>query len=359
MPAKDANVDRRRDVLLGSLTTLRIGGVATHMADVDREADVVDAVHDTGARREALFVLGEGSNVVVGDAGFVGLAARMKTRGVDVRREGRRVVVDVAAGERWDALVEQAVREGWRGVECMSGIPGLVGGTPIQNVGAYGQEVADTITSVRAFDRVSKSFVEMKKDACGFGYRTSIFKRNDRWIVTGVRFELDLAAEAAPPPYAELARALSVPVGTRVSLRTLRETVLSLRRAKGMVLDPSDPESVSAGSFFVNPVVPVATLADVEARVGQRPPAFDAGDGHVKLAAAWLVEQAGFPKGWTRGRVGVSRKHALALVNRGGATARELLATARVIRDAVRARFRVELEPEPVLVGCSWEEDAL
>jgi UDP-N-acetylmuramate dehydrogenase len=354
-----ANVDRRRDVPLGPLTTLRIGGVATEMVDVDREAHVVDAVRDTDARGEALFVLGEGSNVVVGDAGFAGLAARMRTRGVDVRREGHRVVVDVAAGERWDALVERAVREGWRGVECMSGIPGLVGGTPIQNVGAYGQEVADTITSVRAFDRVKGSFVEMGKDACGFGYRASIFKRNDRWIVTGVRFGLDVAAEATPPRYAELSRALSVSDGARVPLGTLRETVLALRRAKGMVLDPSDAESVSAGSFFVNPVVPVAVLANVEARAGQRPPAFDAGDGHVKLAAAWLVEQAGFPKGWTRGRVGVSRKHALALVNRGGATARELLATARTIRDQVRARFGVELEPEPVLVGCSWEEDAL
>jgi UDP-N-acetylmuramate dehydrogenase len=350
---------RRTHVPLAPLTTLRIGGVAAEMVDIDREADVVDAVHEAEGRRAPLFVLGEGSNVVVGDDGFAGLVARMSTRGVDVHREGSRVVVDVAAGEHWDTFVERAVSEGWRGVECMSGIPGLVGATPIQNVGAYGQEVGETIVQVRAYDRAAASFVEIDGHACGFGYRASAFKRSERWIVTRVRFALEVGAAASPPHYAELSRALSAAEGVDVPLRTLRNTVLALRRGKGMVIDSNDPDSVSAGSFFVNPVVDAATLADVEARAGERPPAFDAGAGRFKLAAAWLVERAGFPKGWGTQRVGVSRKHALALVNRGGATARELLATARGIRDKVRTSFGVELEPEPVLVGCSWDEPAV
>jgi UDP-N-acetylmuramate dehydrogenase len=349
---------RRTDVPLAPLTTLRIGGPAAQMVDLDREADAVDASADAANRGERLFVLGEGSNVVVGDGGFAGLVARVSMRGIAVRPEGDRVVVDVGAGEGWDAFVERSVREGWRGLECMSGIPGLVGATPIQNVGAYGQEVADTIACVRAFDRAAGAFVEMDRRACGFGYRASVFKRSDRWIVTSVRFELETGRDAVPARYAELSRALSAGEGTRVPLSTLRETVLGLRRAKGMVLDADDPESVSAGSFFVNPIVDGAALAHVEARAGQRPPVFDAGPGRHKIAAAWLVERAGFPRGWSAGRVGISRKHALALVNRGGATADELLATARTIQGQVRARFDVELEPEPVLVGCSWQGDA-
>jgi UDP-N-acetylmuramate dehydrogenase len=328
------------------------------MADLDREADVADAVRDADARGEDLLVLGEGSNVVVADEGFTGLVARMRTRGVDVRREGDRVVVDVAAGEPWDALVARAAHEGWRGLECMSGIPGLVGGTPIQNVGAYGQDVGDTVTGVRVFDRAAGAFVEMPASACGFGYRASVFKRSPRWIVIGVRFELEVSPSSAPLRYAELTGALAVREGERAPLGAVRETVLALRRRKGMVVDPSDRDSVSAGSFFVNPVVDAVALAAVEARSPERPPRFDAGGGHFKLAAAWLVERAGFPKGWGDGPVGVSRKHALALVNRGGATARELLDVARTIRDGVRARFGVELEPEPVLVGCSWREQA-
>jgi UDP-N-acetylmuramate dehydrogenase len=325
------------------------------MADLDREADVADAVRDADGRSEDLLVLGEGSNVVIADEGFSGLVARMRTRGVEVRREGDRVVVDVAAGEPWDALVARAVREGWRGLECMSGIPGLVGGTPMQNVGAYGQEVGDTVTGVRVFDRAAGAFVDMPASACGFGYRASVFKRNPRWIVTGVRFELEVGPLSAPLRYAELTGALSVGEGERAPLGAVRDMVLALRRRKGMVVDPADPDSVSAGSFFVNPVVDASVLASVEALSTERPPRFDAGDGRFKLAAAWLVERAGFPKGWIAGPVGVSRKHALAMVNRGGATARELLDAARTIRDGVRARFGVELEPEPVLVGCSWQ----
>jgi len=236
----------------------------------------------------------------------------------------------------------------------MSGIPGLVGATPIQNVGAYGQEVSETVVGVRAFDRRAGAFVDMAPAACGFAYRASVFKRSDRWVVTGVRFSFTRGAESTVR-YAELARALSVVEGGRAPSRLVRDTVIALRRAKGMVLDDGDPDSVSAGSFFVNPVVDAAALRDIEARAGARPPSFDAGGGRSKVAAGWLVERAGFARGWGEGRAGVSRKHALALVNRGGATARELVDVARAIRDGVRARFGVTLEPEPVFVGLSWE----
>jgi UDP-N-acetylmuramate dehydrogenase len=349
----------REGVPLAPLTTLRIGGAAAALADLEREADLLDALGEADRLGAGLFVLGEGSNVVVGDAGFSGLTLRMKLRGVEARREGDRVIVDVAAGESWDALVARAADEGWRGLECMSGIPGLVGGTPIQNVGAYGQEVGDSVTRVRAYDRASRSFVELDRVGCRFGYRASLFKRSERWIVTSVRFELEAGDSSAPLRYAELLGALGVPEGARAPLARVRETVLALRRGKGMVLDSADPDSVSAGSFFVNPVVEASHLTRVEARTGERMPRHAVDGGRFKLAAAWLVERAGFPRGWGQGRVGVSRKHALALVNRGGASARELLALARTIRDGVRRRFGVELEPEPVLVGCSWEEGAL
>jgi UDP-N-acetylmuramate dehydrogenase len=223
-------------------------------------------------------------------------------------------------------------------------------------VGAYGEEVADTVVGVRVFDRTSSTFQDLTPVDCHFGYRASIFKRSDRWIVTRVRFAFERGGDAMVR-YAELARALSVKEGQTAPAARVRETVVGLRRAKGMVLDPSDPDSVSAGSFFVNPVVDAATASRVESLAGAAPPRFDAGGGRVKLAAGWLVERAGFTRGWGEGRAGVSRKHALALVNRGGATAHELLEVARAVRDGVRSRFGVTLVPEPVLVGCSLEED--
>jgi UDP-N-acetylmuramate dehydrogenase len=348
----------RTEVPLAPLTTLRIGGPARRLVELEREEDVVDAVRDADGRGQPLFVLGEGSNVVIGDDGFPGLVARMCLGGVDVHRSGDEVVVDVAAGESWDQLVARAIDEGWAGVACMSGVPGLVGATPIQNVGAYGQEVSETIVSVRVFDRVAGAFADMSASACGFGYRASLFKGESRWIVTRVRFAFARGDETVVR-YAELARALSVAEGESAPSRRVRDTVIALRRAKGMVLDASDPDSVSAGSFFVNPIVDAGRLAAVEAAAGEKPPRFDAGNGRLKVPAAWLVERAGFPKGWGQGRAGVSRKHALAIVNRGGATARELLAVARAIRDGVRRRFGVVLEPEPVLVSCSWEEERL
>jgi UDP-N-acetylmuramate dehydrogenase len=340
------------NVPLAPLTTLRVGGPAARMAELASEEDVVDAVGAAGAA--GLLILGGGSNLVVGDDGFPGLVGRMAIRGIEARREGDRVVVDVGAGEDWDALVGRAVDEGWSGVASLSGIPGRVGATPIQNVGAYGEEVADTVAGVRVFDRALHALRDMAPGECGFGYRASVFKRSDRWIVTRVRFVFERRDEAVVR-YAELARALSVEQGAAAPARRVRETVIALRRGKGMVLDPADPDSVSAGSFFVNPVVDLATASRVESLAGSAPPCFDAGPGRVKLAAGWLVERAGFVKGWGEGRAGVSGKHALALVNRGGATSRELLDVARVIRDGVRARFGVTLEPEPVFVGCSMD----
>jgi UDP-N-acetylmuramate dehydrogenase len=329
------------------------------MVDLEREEDVAEAALDAGRRGEPLFVLGGGSNVVIADQGFPGLVARVALKGIQVRPDSGRVVVDVAAGEDWDSLVARAVDEGWRGLECLSGIPGLAGATPIQNVGAYGREVSQMLTGIRAFDRTLGRPVVMAPEQCGFGYRTSVLKRSDRWIVTGVTFTLNVGTESAPVRYAELARALSVAEGQAVPMSAVRAAVLALRRGKGMVVDPGDPDSVSAGSFFVNPVIEASRLGELEALAGARPPVFDAGQGRAKVAAAWLVERAGFPKGWQMGRVGVSTKHALALVNRGGATALELLAAARAIRDGVRARFAIVLEPEPVLVGLSWEEQSL
>ncbi len=262
--------------------------------------------------------------------------------------------VSVAAGVVWDDFVAQMVRESRIGIECLSGIPGLVGATPMQNVGAYGQEVADTITSVRAYDRERREFVTMTPAECRFGYRTSIFRGSARWIVVDVTFALPRGELSAPIRYAELARALGVTEGERAPLAQVRDTVIALRRGKGMVVDPADPESRSAGSFFTNPIVDATTLAAVEARVpGVTMPRWPQPDGTTKLSAAWLIERAGFAKGTARGHASISTKHALALTNRGGASAKEIVELARAVRDAVEAKFGVKLVPEPILVGCA------
>jgi UDP-N-acetylmuramate dehydrogenase len=354
-------MQQRAGVPIAPMTTLGLGGRAARFVEAASERDVELAVKDAAARSEPLFVLGGGSNVVVGDDGFAGLVVRMASRGVDVAREGDRVVVDVAAGEEWDALVARSAAEEWSGIEAMSGIPGLVGATPMQNVGAYGQEVADTIVRVRAFDRHAGAFVDIASADCGFSYRTSKLKTSDRWIVVRVVFALRASGDGAAVRYAELARALGVREGDAAPTSTIRDTVLRLRRAKGMVVDGNDPESASAGSFFVNPVVDDDGLRDVEKRArdagligdGETMPRFAMADGRWKLSAGWMIERAGFPKGFGDGAVGVSKKHALALVHRGGGSTRELLDLARTSRDALQARFGIVVVPEPVLVGCS------
>jgi UDP-N-acetylmuramate dehydrogenase len=257
--------------------------------------------------------------------------------------------------------VASCVEAGLAGLECLSGIPGSVGATPIQNVGAYGQEVADSITSVRVLDRQNGEVVALPAEECGFRYRSSRFRGSQRWLVLTVEFSLVPAQASMPIRYAELARRLGVQPGESAPLAAVREAVLELRRSKGMVVDAADPDSVSAGSFFTNPILDPEAFAALERRVaerlgpGVRPPGFPEADGRVKTSAAWLIERAGFARGYGDGAAGISAKHTLALVNRGGATAAQLLAVARQIAAGVRERFGVELRPEPVFVGHSWE----
>lgn len=340
------------DVPLAPLTTLGLGGPAQRLCkleDISELGEILD--HAKGAGWPVL-VLGGGSNLVIGDAGWSGLVLQMALEGVHVERGDGHALVWARAGIVWDDFVAATIDDGLAGLECLSGIPGLVGATPLQNVGAYGQEVSDTIELVRAYDRERREIVTLTPAQCEFRYRNSVFRGSDRWIVLDVRFRLVRSATSQPIRYAELARALGVAEGDRVPLRRVRETVIALRRGKGMVVDPSDAESRSAGSFFTNPIVEAEVLAALEARLppGTQLPRFPAPDGKIKLSAAWLIERAGFVKGTTRGNVGISKKHALALVNRGGATTAELLAFAREIQDGVRATLGIELVPEPVIV---------
>jgi UDP-N-acetylmuramate dehydrogenase len=332
-------------VELARLTTLRLGGPAHRYLEATTEAEVV------AAARDAALILAGGSNVVVADAGVPGTVVRVATRGI----EGDGTRLTVAAGEDWDALVERCVAAGLQGFECLSGIPGSVGATPIQNVGAYGQEVAETVESVRVYDRETDLVEDMPAAACGFVYRGSVFKYRDRRVVLSVTFRMREAATSGPLRYAELARALGVPVGGSAPLGEVREAVLALRRRKGMVIDPADPDSVSAGSFFTNPILEHEAYEALARRAAPAvPPAWPEPDGRVKTSAAWLIEQAGFHRGYGNGRVGISTKHTLALVNRGGATTAELMALAREIAAGVRERFGVALHPEPVFVGHDW-----
>jgi UDP-N-acetylmuramate dehydrogenase len=330
----------RHDVPLSDLTTLRLGGPAGLLVEARSEADLVAAV----TAHPGALVLGGGSNVVLPDAGLDEVVL-VRSRGIDV--DGDDLLVQ--AGEDWDALVARTLDDGYAGLEALSGIPGTVGAAPIQNIGAYGAEVASAVVSVRVLDRRTGEVLELSAAACGFAYRRSLLKAEPgRRVVLAVRLRLARGTQSAPVRYAELARALGVELGATAPASQVREAVLALRRGKGMVLDPADPDSVSAGSFFTNPVVP-------EAPDGA--PSWPA-DGGVKVSAAWLIEQSGFGKGWGAGTVGLSEKHALALVNRGGATADDLLGAARTIREGVRARFGITLVPEPVVVG-SHRDDPL
>jgi UDP-N-acetylmuramate dehydrogenase len=350
-------------VVLSGCTTLGLGGPARRFVPASTERDLVAAVRAADQRGEPLLVLGGGSNLVIADDGFDGTVVQVATGGVRLT-EGAgpaAVAVTAAAGENWDALVGRCVSAGLAGVECLAGIPGLVGATPIQNVGAYGQEVAGALVAVRGYDRVSGDVAELAAADCGFGYRTSRFKQDPgRFVVLSVTFALTRDPMSQPVGYAELARRLGVAVGDRVPLADARAAVLGLRRGKGMVLDPADPDTRSAGSFFTNPVLTLDQFAAVQraarARFGPdvAVPRFAAGDSHVKVPAAWLIERSGFGKGFPAGAaVRISSKHTLALVNAGGGSTKALLDLAAQIRDGVRAEFGVGLVPEPVLVGVS------
>jgi UDP-N-acetylmuramate dehydrogenase len=334
--------------LLADHTTLRLGGPARGWVRATTEAELIEALSDVEG---PVLVLGGGSNVVVADAGFDGTVVEVATSGVGTDVEGDDptcggALVTVAAGESWDELVATAVQREWVGVEALAGIPGLVGATPIQNVGAYGQEVSQTIAQVRVWDRVLKGVRTFANADCRFGYRTSRFKADpERHVVLEVTFQLRQGSLGAPVQYAELARALGVELGQRAPLADVRQAVLGLRRSKGMVLDAADHDTWSAGSFFTNPVVDPA-------EVPAGAPGWPQPDGRVKVPAAWLIERAGFHKGYGTGAVGLSTKHTLALTNRGGATTEELLALARQVRDGVEAAHGIRLVNEPVLVGC-------
>ncbi len=347
---------------LAPLTTLKLGGPAERLVRVTDTGELIRLVRAADAEGEPLFFLAGGSNVVISDAGVPGTTILIDTRGIDeqVLDDGR-VSLTVAAGEPWDALVARTVDSELAGIECLSGIPGSVGATPIQNVGAYGQEVASTIRSVLVLDRESGEVVELDADECGFGYRTSRFKGRARFLVLAVNFLLSPSPESEPLKYAQLADELGTEKGERVPLSVARETVLDLRRSKSMVVDPDDPDSVSAGSFFTNPILHPEEMAMLEQRTLElygpdvTPPAYPADDGLVKTSAAWLIERSGFTRGFGDGPVGLSRNHTLAIVNRGGATTAELVEFARGISAGVEAVFGIPLSPEPVFVGHSWE----
>jgi UDP-N-acetylmuramate dehydrogenase len=329
-----------RDVRLSGLTTLGVGGVADRVIEVEDAAELVSAVRDADEAGRPLLLLGGGSNVVAPDAGWDGDVVAVRSRGIE--QAGGRLVVQ--AGEPWDDVVAYAVEKQLAGVEALSGIPGSTGATPVQNVGAYGQEVAQTITAVRVYDRAEKSERTLTPAECGFAYRDSRLKREPgRLVVLDVRFELDQSPQSRPVGYAELARTLGVELGGTAPLAEVREAVIALRRGKGMVLDPADPDSRSAGSFFTNPIVPADLAVD-------GCPSWPAGDGRVKLSAAWLVQNAGFGRGTREGNVGTSSRHSLALTTEPGATATELLAFADRIVATVQDRFGVALEREPTAV---------
>lgn len=346
---------------LAGKTTLAVGGPAAFYLDARDELALRQALAWAKTRNLEITILGGGSNVLVADRGVDGLVLRIGIRGIRHEPAGHRVRVFVGAGESWDTFVEKAVAEQWAGIECLSGIPGDVGAAPIQNIGAYGQEVGEVIENVHVLDRRTGESKHLAHQDCAFAYRDSIFKGafKDHYIVVGVSF---LLVPQGPPSvrYAELQRYMKeLGKENGAALSDVRTAVLELRRRKSMLLDPHDENVRSAGSFFLNPILDASTWKNVRARIesvgvlspGETIPQFNAGSGHVKLAAAWLIERAGFTKGTTDGSVGLSTKHTLAIVNRGGATASDILRFARRIREGVFQKFGVRLVPEPVMLG--------
>jgi UDP-N-acetylmuramate dehydrogenase len=365
-------------VFLSDYTTLGLGGPAKTFVSASVEDTLTAAVRSADAAREPVLVIGGGSNLVIADAGFDGTVIHVNTRGVSYTpsRDGAdRVDVTVAAGEDWDDVVAATIAEGLAGLECLSGIPGRAGGTPVQNVGAYGHDVAEVITQVRVYDRQEDQIRIIPNEFCTFAYRTSLFKSGrpeslvswpggasawtapqPRHVVLDVTFRLARQVLSTPVKYAELAAELGVVMGEQTGAGEVRSAVLKIRARKGMVLNPGDPDTRSAGSFFTNPVISAGEFAMVEAAAADRGagpvPRFPAGDGLVKVPAAWLIEHSGFAKGYgAPGPARVSSKHTLALVNAGDATTADLLALAREIVSGVRAAYGVTLTPEPILIG--------
>ncbi len=344
----------REQVPLAPLTTLGVGGPARYFVEADNEVDAREALRLAASRGLPMFVLGGGSNLVVADAGFDGLVLKIALRGVEALAEGAETVFRAAAGEDWDALVARSVEAECAGIECLSGIPGTVGGTPVQNVGAYGQEVAETVREVEALDRQSLQVTTFRNEECGFGYRCSRFNSTDRDRYIILRVTFGLRKGGAPTVrYAEVQNKFA-DGPARPSLLQVRDAVREIRRRKSMLLVPGDDDARSAGSFFKNPVVAMREFEVLESRLhsrGLEMPSYPAGEGMRKLSAAWLVEHAGFAKGHALGAAAISRRHALAIVNRGGATAAEIVALKDEIQARVMSEFGIPLQPEPVFLG--------
>jgi UDP-N-acetylmuramate dehydrogenase len=341
-------VDLQENVSLAPLTTIGIGGPARFFFRATSVDELRDALAWAGDR--SVFLLGGGSNLLIADAGFNGLVIHLDLRGITVESEDEYAMVRVAAGEPWDSFVAFAVSRGWAGVECLSGIPGSTGATPIQNVGAYGQEVAESIVRVEALDRSTGKVIGFTNEECRFGYRSSLFKNHerDRYVVLSVTFRLKRGG-CATIRYPELQKYVDERGVSVDDLQGVRDAVIAIRKRKGMVLDPGDPDTRSDGSFFMNPIVPQSEYERF-ARIAPDAPHFPSGE-QVKLSAAWLIEHAGFTKGFAHGNVGLSSKHSLAVINRGGGTAAEAVELVRMIQAKVREQFGVELHPEPNFVG--------
>jgi len=342
------------NICLAPYTTMQVGGAAKYFVEPTNDNDVVEALQWARTHRVPVFVLGGGSNLLVSDAGFDGLVLHMAIGGIFTHEDGERRSYFTGAGVEWDTLVDRAVEDNCAGVECLSGIPGTVGGTPVQNVGAYGQDVSETISRVYTIDATTLERVEFNRAACNFSYRQSRFNNRDlgRYIITRVDFSLQ--PNGAPKlAYADLKRRFSdkLEAGATPSLRETREAILAIRRAKGMVLDEQDADSRSAGSFFKNPIVSIEEFQRIDSAFNGPVPHFEATAGYVKLAAAWLIEQAGINRGFAIGPVAISSKHTLALTNRGGATASDVLVLKEFVQNQVREQFGVELSPEPVMLG--------
>jgi UDP-N-acetylmuramate dehydrogenase len=339
----------KENVPLAPLTTFRIGGPARYFARITSGEDLAECVSFAKKRKLPLFVLGGGSNILVSDRGFEGLVIQIALRGIETIGEtADETVLSASAGEDWDGFVQYCVERGFAGVECLSGIPGLVGGTPVQNVGAYGQEVAESIRHVRVFDRENDGIVTLSNPECTFSYRTSIFNTiaTDRYIVLSVTFRLEKNREPLIS-YRDLRERFA---DRRPTLTEVRDAVIEIRRAKSMVIDRMDPNSRSAGSFFKNPIV----RRDVFEKISSgfdHVPSFEVDSSLVKIPAAWLIENAGFPRGFTRGSAGISSNHTLALINRGNAAAADIIALKDEIEAAVLAKFQISLVPEPIFVG--------
>lgn len=357
------------DVPLSSLTTMHVGGPARRLVIAESIDEIVDAVREVDDADEPLLVISGGSNLLISDEGFAGTVVKIANEGIDVEHDSAcgGVTVRVGAGVVWDEFVQHAVANDWSGIEALSGIPGLVGATPVQNVGAYGQEVSQTIASVRTYDRQTQQIKTFANADCEFTYRHSIFKNSSyrgagRYVVLDVSFQFKQASLSQPVAYQALADGLGVELGTRVPLIDARNAVLEQRNKRGMVVNPSDHDTWSCGSFFTNPIVSERKMATIRERAAERlgpdgpqPPQFPAGSaypGQVKTSAAWLIDKAGFTKGYGMpGPAALSTKHTLALTNRGEAKAADIVALAHEIVDGVDAAFGVRLVPEPVWIG--------